>query len=116
VKLPRPEGWGFASRAYAPGKENKHFHMAPLDPVLKDGRSALRQHFVRGERAGQEAERFVSQRKCIGKDCTIGKDGIGKPCGPRRLGQHTSRFNELSPQAIRGRAMVPCKSGLPHLY
>ena len=56
MKPPRPEGRGFASRAYAPGKENKHFHIAPLDPVLKDGRSALRQHFVRGERAGQPCQ------------------------------------------------------------
>jgi hypothetical protein len=54
AKLPRPEEWGFASRAYTPSKENKHFHIAPLDPVLKDGRSALRQHFVRGERAGRQ--------------------------------------------------------------
>jgi hypothetical protein len=41
-------------RASRPGEEdNKHFHIAPLDPLLKDGRSVLRQHFVRGERAGQ---------------------------------------------------------------
>ena len=39
MKPPRPSGPGFASRAYAPGEENnKHFHIAPLDPVLKDGR------------------------------------------------------------------------------
>ena len=36
-----------------PGKEEKHFRIAPLDPVLKDGRSASRQHFVRREQAGQ---------------------------------------------------------------
>jgi hypothetical protein len=53
VKPPRPEGRGFASRAYAPGKEDKHFCIAPLDPALKDGGSALRHHFVRGERTGQ---------------------------------------------------------------
>jgi len=53
VKPPRPPGRGFASRAYAPGKEEKHFCIAPLDPALKDGRSALWQHFVRGEHAGQ---------------------------------------------------------------
>jgi hypothetical protein len=53
VKPPRPEGRGFAARAYAPGKEDKHSCIAPLDPALKDGRSALRQHFVRGEQAGQ---------------------------------------------------------------
>ncbi len=53
MKPPRPKGRGFASRAYAPGKEDRHSCIAPLDPALKDGRSALRQHFVRGERAGQ---------------------------------------------------------------
>jgi hypothetical protein len=53
VKPPRPLGRGFASRAYAPGKEDKHSCIASLDPALKDGRSALRQHFVRGEQAGQ---------------------------------------------------------------
>ncbi len=51
--------YGSASQ---PGKENnKHFHIAPLDPVLKDGRSALRQHFVRGERAGQLVKRYRMQ-------------------------------------------------------
>ncbi len=40
-------------RAGLPGKEKGHFCIAPLDPALKDGRSALRQHFVRGEHAGQ---------------------------------------------------------------
>ena len=44
---------GVRNEASPPGKENKHFHIAPLDPVLKDGGSALRQHFVHGERAGQ---------------------------------------------------------------
>ncbi len=37
-------------------KEDEHSCIAPLDPALKDGRSALRQHFVRGERAGQKTE------------------------------------------------------------
>jgi hypothetical protein len=45
---------GVKNEASPPGKENKHFHIAPLDPVLKDGGSALRQHFVRGERPGQK--------------------------------------------------------------
>jgi hypothetical protein len=35
---------GVKNEASPPGKENKHFHIAPLDPVLKDGASALRQH------------------------------------------------------------------------
>jgi len=59
VKPPRPEGRGFALRAYAPGKEDKHSCIAPLDPALKDGRSALRQHFVRGEQAGQESDKLL---------------------------------------------------------
>jgi hypothetical protein len=45
VKPPRPPGRGFASRAYAPGKEDCHFCMAPLDPALPDGAC--------GEQAGQ---------------------------------------------------------------
>jgi hypothetical protein len=36
-----------------PGKEDGHFGIAPLDPALKDWGSALRQHYVSGERAGQ---------------------------------------------------------------
>jgi hypothetical protein len=55
VKPPRPSGRGFASRAYAPGKESGHFCIAPLDPALPGGGSALRQHFVRGKHAGQRA-------------------------------------------------------------
>ena len=42
--------YGSASQ---PGKEEKQFIIAPLDPALPDGGSALRQHFVRGEQAGQ---------------------------------------------------------------
>jgi hypothetical protein len=53
---------GVKNEASPPGKENKHFHIAPLDPVLKDGASALRQHFVRGERPGQKRNgHLVSQ-------------------------------------------------------
>ena len=37
--------YGSASQ---PGKEEKQFIIAPLDPALPDGGSALRQHFVRG--------------------------------------------------------------------
>ena len=69
VKPPRPEGRGFASRAYAPGKEDKHSCIAPLDPALKDGGSALRQHFVRGEQAGQTVARKLSQP--IGRMCVV---------------------------------------------
>ena len=35
-----------------PGKEDELSCIAPLDPALQDGRSALRQHFVRREQAG----------------------------------------------------------------
>jgi len=49
VKPPRASARGFASRAYAPGKEEKHFIIAPLDPALPDGGSALRQRFASGE-------------------------------------------------------------------
>jgi len=45
VKPPRPPGRGFASRAYAPGKEDCHFCIAPLDPALSGGAC--------GEQAGQ---------------------------------------------------------------
>jgi hypothetical protein len=45
VKPLRPPGRGFASRAYAPGKEDCHFCIAPLDPALPDGAC--------GEQAGQ---------------------------------------------------------------
>ena len=55
VKPPRPSGRAFAAQAYAPGKENGHFCIAPLDPAFPGGGSALRQHFVRGEHAGQRA-------------------------------------------------------------
>jgi hypothetical protein len=48
--LPR----GSASR---PGKEKGHSCIAPLDPALPGGGSALRQHFVRGGHAGQRANR-----------------------------------------------------------
>jgi hypothetical protein len=40
-------------RAGLPGKEDEHSCIAPLDPALMDGGSALRQHCVSGERAGQ---------------------------------------------------------------
>jgi hypothetical protein len=45
VKPPRPPGRGFASRAYAPGKEDCHFCIAPLDPAPPGGAC--------GEQAGQ---------------------------------------------------------------
>jgi hypothetical protein len=46
-EAPRPPGRGFASRAYAPGKEDCHFCIAPLDPALPDGAC--------GEQAGQNS-------------------------------------------------------------
>jgi hypothetical protein len=41
-----------------PGKEKGHSCIAPLDPALPGGGSAWRQHFVRGEHAGQKS-RFL---------------------------------------------------------
>ena len=43
--------YGSASQ---PGKEKGHSCIAPLDPALPGGGSALRQHFVRGEHAGHD--------------------------------------------------------------
>jgi hypothetical protein len=68
VKPPRPPGRGFASRAYAPGKEDCHFCIAPLDPAPPDGAC--------GEQAGQpghhalrlaapDSRRYVKERGII---------------------------------------------------